>query len=231
MNTHDDYSGASLDAQKRPMRDVALPHVDAMFPPLRPEWATSASPDASIPDQDSCLVLWDKYSVPAHIREHSRQVAHIVASLGALLQAQGGNINRPLLLAGALLHDLAKAYTIEFEGNHAQLGAAWVRKETGNAGLAQMVFHHVHWPWAMDVYNESMLPSLLVAYADKRVKHDAIVTVEERFEDLMRRYGHNDIARMYISASKEQGLDLEKALSERLGVELNEHSFNCRRLV
>ncbi len=221
----------SYDAQNRPMRDISLPFVEAMFPPLRPEWG-AADPDAApVPDQDACTALWNKYDMPPHIRRHSSQVASVVANLGARLEAAGANVNRPVLLAGALLHDIAKAYTIEYGGNHAQLGAAWMRRETGNFHIAQMVLHHVHWPWALDVYNESMLPSLLVVYADKRVRHDEIVTIDERFEDLMRRYGHTELSRMFIKASREQGLDLEAALSKRLGVNLNEYSFNSRRLV
>ena len=217
------------------MPELLLPFVPEMFAPLRPEWAADASPAKEehneIPNQTACTALWNKYDMPAHIRTHSSQVASIVAYLGARLQAVGANINRPLLLAGALLHDLAKAYTIKFGGNHAQLGAAWVRRETGCCHVAQMVLHHVRWPWALDVYNESMLPSLLVAYADKRVTHDRLVTIEERFADLMLRYGHTELSRIYINASKEQGLELEQALSKRLGVNLNEYTFNCRRLV
>jgi putative nucleotidyltransferase with HDIG domain len=237
------------------MRDTPLPFVPALFPPFirekgvsspksRPGDSLAAEPargpeapfrvrafEAEIPDRDGCVALWEKYAMPAHIREHSIRVAGVAESLGRRLQAGGTRINLPLLLAGSLLHDLAKAYTIEFGGNHAHLGAAWTQRETGNPRVAQMVFHHVHWPWPLDLDNESMLPSLLVLYADKRIRHDALVSIEERFQDLLQRYGHTERTRMFIKASMEQGLEVEQALSARLGVNLDEDTFDSRRLV
>lgn len=206
-------------------REPELPFVEAMFPPQ------GCDGRAAVPSQAECAALWDKYCMLPNIREHSSQVALVASCLGALLEAEGVSLNRPQLLAGALLHDIAKTYTIKYGGSHAQLGAGWVVQETGNYQIAQMVYHHVHWPWALDIENTAMLPSLLVLYADKRVKHDRIVTLEERFEDLMKRYGVNELAREYIRQSREQGLAVEKALSKRLGVSVDEYSFDCRRLV
>ena len=183
------------------------------------------------PDLDACKALWDKYCMPAHIRDHCNQVALIVATLGAKTADLGARISRPVLLAGALLHDLAKAYTIEYGGSHAQFGAAWVLRETKNFRVAQMVYHHMHWPWDVDIFNDAVLGPLLLVYADKRVKHDRIVGIEERFDDLFRRYGHTEASRLLIMESKEQGLRIERALSERLGVTVSEYSFDCRRLV
>ncbi|MDR2051020.1 MAG: HD domain-containing protein [Deltaproteobacteria bacterium] len=216
------------DAHNRPMRDAPLPSVPALFPRLLREKSLSS---AEIPDEAGCGALWDKYAMPAHIRAHSIRVAGVAESLGRRLQAGGARIDLSLLLAGALLHDLAKAYTIEFGGNHAQLGAAWTRMETGSPRVAQLVFHHVHWPWPLDLGNESMLPCLLVLYADKRVRHDVLVSIEERFQDLMRRYGHTEKTRIFIRSSMEQGLEIERALSARLGVNLDEDTFDSRRLV
>lgn len=213
--------------KEEPPRKMSLnfPFVPAMFPPKRIDG------DGAIPNMEECAALWDKYSMLPNIREHCGQVALVAGWLGARLEEKGITVNRPLMLAGALLHDLAKSYTIKNGGSHAQLGAGWVVQETGNYQLAQMVFHHVNWPWALDINNESMLPSLLVVYADKRVKHDCIVTLEERFDDLFKRYGVNATARMYIAASREQGLVLEKDLSKLLGVAVDEYTFDCRRLV
>lgn len=214
-----------LDACKRPMRDRPLPFIPSLLP------ERLAARELNPPDPDGCLALWDKYAMPAHIRAHSSLVALIAEKLGERLLQRGLRIDTGMLKAAALLHDLAKAYTIEHSGNHAHLGAAWVRMETGLPALAQPVFHHVHWPWALDLENESLLPSLVVSYADKRVKHDAVVGITERFDDLMRRYGQTERIRKFITASKEQGLALEKALSARLGTKLHEDTFDSRRLV
>ena len=213
--------------KERPPRknDLDLPYVQRIFA------RGGLEHTGYIPTQAECAALWDKYGMLANIRDHSSQVALVVAWLGGQLKAQGVNVNRPLILAGALLHDLAKTYTIRHGGSHAQLGAGWVVQETGNYRLAQMVYHHVHWPWDLDIENEAMLPSLLVLYADKRVMHDRIVPLEERFEDLMQRYGVNEAARSYVHQSHEQGLVIEKALCKRLGVAVDEYSFDCRRLV
>lgn len=218
-------------ARIKPRRpEHPLPYVPELFPKMRPDWGLTEA-GQGVPTQEDCAAIWDKYGVWENIREHSKQVALIVAWLGAQFQERGVNVNRPLILAGALLHDLAKSYTIQHGGNHAQLGAGWVVQETGNYQIAQMVYHHVNWPWEPDLSNESMLPALLLVYADKRVKHDRIVPLEERFEDLFKRYGHNELSRSYIAASREQGILVEQAISKRLGVAVNEYSFDCRRLV
>lgn len=194
-----------------------------------------SDPDAQglehAPDLDACTALWDKYSMPGNIRDHSMQVALIVATLGAMALEKGASLSRPVILAGALLHDIAKIYTIQHGGDHAQLGAAIARRETRNYCIAGMVYHHVHWPWQIDVFNDRMLAPLLLVYADKRVMHDRIVNIEERFEDLIKRYGRTEHSRAMLLLSKEQGIQIEKALSRRLEVSLNEYSFDCRRLV
>ena len=72
---------------------------------------------------------------------------------------------------------------------------------------------------------------LFVIYADKRVRHDACVPLEERYEDLLTRYGRTEAAREGIRGSYEQGKTIERALSAQLGWALHEDSFDCGRLV
>ena len=132
----------------------------------------------------------------------------------------GRPLSVPLARAAALLHDIAKNYTIRHGGSHAQLGAAWVREETGNPLLAQAVLFHVEWPWSggdMDDVRDPMRLPVIVAYADKRVRHAEVVSIRERFDDLLVRYG--------ISADKEETIArnyahvqaVEQAIFDRVG--------------
>lgn len=198
-----------------PPRDLPPPPVHAnVFP---------------VPDDHRCLVLWEKYAVPAHIREHSSLVACIATELAKAANVAGFDVDVQEVRACGLLHDLAKAYTIRNRGSHAQLGAAWVVMETGNPRIAQGVAHHVWWPWETDVRNH-FLP-MAVIYADKRVAHDRIVTLEERYHDLMERYGTTQESIDGIERTQAQVLEITQAFNDMLGFDLNARHFDCRRLV
>ncbi|WP_353119019.1 phosphohydrolase [Nitratidesulfovibrio sp.] len=181
-----------------------------------------------VPDAPACHALWDRYAMPDHIRAHSSMVADMAMALAraALDNGAGGAdeaaLHLPSVLASALLHDIAKDYTIRFGGNHAQLGGAWALHETGNPRIAQGVMHHVHWPWRVDVTVQEWLMPLIIIYADKRVKHDQLVTLEERFDDLVERYGRTERIRERIRESHEQAVEIEQALSTWLGMPLHD---------
>ena len=138
-----------------------------------------ADPGWLVPDEERCALLWDKYDMMPHIREHCRAVAGIAAEIVRRAEErgvipEGRALTVPLARAAGLLHDLAKSYTIRHGGSHAQLGAAWVREETGNPLIAQAVLFHVEWPWSgssMDDVKDPMRLPVIVAYADKRVRH------------------------------------------------------------
>jgi putative nucleotidyltransferase with HDIG domain len=186
---------------------------------------------APSPGRRECEALWNRYSMPRHIRAHSLLVAAVTLGLGELLMQRGARLSRPALLAGALLHDLAKIYTVDYPGDHAQIGAAIAVRETRNYMVGQMIYHHVGWPWEVDINNDYLLHVLLLDYADKRVKHDSIVTLEERFADLRQRYGRTERSLAAIAFSQLQGLEIEQALSRRLEVPVNEYPFDRGRLV
>ncbi|NHZ47587.1 phosphohydrolase [Nitratidesulfovibrio liaohensis] len=216
-------------AANRCMTVDDLPPLSFAAPnPADPTVPGSAWP---VPDMAACHALWDRYAMPDHIRAHSLRVADMAMALAraALNNEAGGpngpnstDIHLPSVLASALLHDIAKDYTIRFGGNHAQLGGAWALHETGNPRIAQGVMHHVHWPWRVDVTVREWLMPLIIIYADKRVKHDQLVTLEERFDDLVERYGRTERIRERIRESHEQAVEIELALSARLGMALHD---------
>lgn len=186
-------------------------------------------PREHVPGDAQCLALWEKYAVPPHIREHSSLVACIATELAKAARVAGYAVHVDEVRASGLLHDLAKAYTIKHRGSHAQLGAAWVVMETGNPRIAQGVAHHVWWPWEPDV-RRHFLP-MAVIYADKRVAHDQIVTLEERFEDLMARYGTTVEKARGVERSHTQALVIARGFTELLGLDLDACSVDSRRLV
>jgi putative nucleotidyltransferase with HDIG domain len=185
-----------------------------------------------IPRVEDCHALWDHYSMLDNIRAHSILVADMACALGVQARRQGCGVSTDALLAAGLLHDLGKTYTIAHGGSHAQLGASWVMRETRNGPIAQAVMFHVHWPWSEEwLEDERLLLTAITLYADKRVKHDSFVSLDERFEDLHVRYGINEYARERITASCLQSKRIEAALSRRLGLELHEYIADSRRLV
>lgn len=191
-----------------------------------------APASSAVPDDEDCFALWRKYAMLPNVQSHSKLVAHIATRIAADLFAAGYATDCAAIRASALLHDLAKTYCLQHGGGHAQLGAAWVVTETRNYAVAQGVFLHVWWPWAIpDGKNLATSLPLIVLYADKRARHDSCVTLAERFDDLMLRYGSCDSARESIGASFEQSQSIERKLSALLGRDLNEDSFDSWRLV
>ena len=192
-----------------------LPALDF---PVSPAW--------HVPDEKQCVRLWDKYGMMPHIREHCRAVASVAVEIVRRAEERGivpagRALTVPYALAGGLLHDLAKTYFIRHGGAHAQLGAAWVREETGNPALAQAVLWHVSWPWeggALDDAADPLRLPIVVAYADKRVRHADFVSLEERFDDLQVRYGTSEEKRKLIAEHLARSQAIEQAIFDRVGV-------------
>lgn len=168
--------------------------------------------------------------MPGHIREHSFLVAEVALHIARLAKDQFlPGLDLRMVEAAALLHDVAKDYVIRHGGSHSQLGAAWVQERTGNALLARAVLHHVHWPFPMSLDRYPI--SLIVFYSDKRVRHTEIVGLDERFADLLQRYGKTPLACEHIQQSLQQGQAVEALLKQELKVDFNAYSFDCRRMV
>lgn len=216
-----------------PTGPAARPHGEraAQDPALL---APALPPDPTefpVPSDDECRAHWDRCAMPAHIRAHSALVGEIAWSLAERAEERG--VIAPgwarAVRASGLLHDLAKFYCVQHGGDHAQLGAAWVLACTGNPALAQGVMHHVWWPYPIDPARY-FLP-LAVQYADKRVRHDTVVSLGARYADLFERYGRNETARERIDAAFRQGRAVEHTLSELLEVKLHACPFDSGRLV
>ncbi len=162
-----------------------------------------------IPTRRECLFLMEQIQMPGHIRKHSLMVAEIALYLSRLLNRNSTRLNLELVEAAALLHDIAKARSLHTGENHSELGASMLL-EWGFPPLAPIVREHV----SLDLQSlrGPVTESLVVNYADKRVKHDQVVTIEDRFHDLVERYGRTQDHRKWIL----QKLDVYRALERKI---------------
>lgn len=142
------------------------------------------------PTPHECLRILETYGVPDHIRRHSEQVARVARCLAdALRQATGQVLDVERVVAGALLHDIAKADCFHNRRDHAQEGGR-VLRGMGLDDLAPLVERHVELgPWDP---HAGVTEAEILNYSDKRVRHEEVVTLEERFLDLLERYGRDN---------------------------------------
>jgi putative nucleotidyltransferase with HDIG domain len=139
-----------------------------------------------VPEREECRRLLESHGVPPHIRRHSEQVARVTLRLGAALGAAGFSLDLDRLEAAALLHDIAKAECLGGRQDHAREGGARLRA-LGYPEVAALVERHVDLG-AWDPLGE-VTEAEVLNYADKRVRHEEVVTLGERFLDLLERYG------------------------------------------
>lgn len=139
----------------------------------------------------------DEYGMLDNIRAHSQVVARVSHVLLKAL-ADSSNKNTPLppedlVLAGALLHDIAKTPCLEKQCDHARHGRD-ICLQLGFPEIAEIVQEHVILTdFSPSRYETGhFLAKELVFYADKRVRHEEIVSLEERLEYILERYGNND---------------------------------------
>jgi uncharacterized protein len=163
-----------------------------------------------IPTRQTCLSLMEQYGMLPNIKDHSLQVARIALCLGKNLKPQFPELNLDLVEAGALLHDIAKTETIRSRGNHALIGESMVRA-MGFDPVARIVAQHVRLEEAY-FHSERMDEVILVHYADKRVRHDEVVDLKDRFEYLVETYGRSSEALERIGALYQDTLKVEKMI-------------------
>lgn len=163
-----------------------------------------------LPSYADCLALMAAYGMLPNIREHSYRVMQVAERLGQALAAAGFELHLPLISTGALLHDIGKTACLGTTNNHAQLGAD-ILASLGYPELALVVREHVR----LDDEVQDRRPlreSEVVNYADKRVLHDRVVTLSDRFADLMVRYGRTPEAQVRIAAMEVKSQVLEEKL-------------------
>jgi uncharacterized protein len=163
-----------------------------------------------LPTYNDCLALIAAHSMLPNIKEHSFRVMQVADRLGRALAAAGFELHLPLISTGALLHDIGKTACLGTTNNHAHLGAE-ILAALGYPELAQVVREHVRLEDGGDD-PRPLREAEVVNYADKRVLHTRVVTLAERFADLVVRYGRTPSAQVRIAAMAVTTQALEEKL-------------------
>ena len=137
-----------------------------------------------------------QYEMLDNIRHHSLVVARVADVLVDGLEGHTGKNDLPdrrLCISGALLHDIAKTPCLNGGCDHARAGAEICLKH-GYPEIAEIVEQHVilkeYDPMR---YCRGRFSALeIVYYADKRVRHDTIVSLDKRLEYIIDRYSRNN---------------------------------------
>lgn len=183
----------------------------------------------------TCLELMNEYGMLANIRDHSFTVARAAETILDKLQLYGGVENLPprsLVIAGALLHDIAKTDCIKNGGDHARIGCE-ICEQLGYGEIGEIVKEHV---WLVDFspdrYQKGIfLAKELIYYADKRVLHDKIVSLSIRLDYILERYGNNDPVRhSLITKNFNQCQRLENWICQSAGCSTDEllENISCQ---
>ena len=158
-----------------------------------------------------------------NIVAHSIQVCRVGICLVDHLKLQGSQLNGQLVQAAALLHDITKTRSFETEENHALTGGQ-VLTDFGYPQVGDLVRQHVR----LDNYpkRQNLSETVIVYYADKRVLHDRIVSLDERMGYIQERYGTRLEHKRRIQLLWEKTAALEKHIFKYLPFspdDLNQH--------
>ena len=166
-----------------------------------------------IPSKDQCHCLIREMKMMDHIVDHSIQVWRVAMMIVDHMEHGKTNLNRGLIQAAALLHDITKTRSFKTKENHAKTGAQFA-SDKGFHEVGEVVKQHVR----LDVYCFSKYPTEaeIVNYADKRVLHDKIVSLNERMNYILENYGKDINSRHRIDWLWKKTEKLETKLFDRL---------------
>ncbi len=171
-----------------------------------------------VPTVEECLELLRSQRVDEKVYLHSIMVCRVGITICDGLERNGVSINKPLAVAGCLLHDICKLEVgpgskLVPRRDHAAIGGRLV-EALGYPVVAPLVANHV-------LDQSEVLGSLeeeIVFYSDKRVDFDEVVSLQERLKRLQVRYANNPEAMRNIISSQAVVPLVEKQLLSKAGL-------------
>jgi putative nucleotidyltransferase with HDIG domain len=160
-----------------------------------------------IPTIAECKAILATRGVASNVTRHCRKVADVATVIAEALVDRGVELDRDLIVAGALLHDIAKG-----QPGHAQAGADLLRSMEFPR-VAEIVASHMELSQVREVIGELEI----VFLADKLVRGEAYVGLDERFRAALARFQDDPEA---LAAARRR-LAVAQALAVRIEARLD----------
>jgi|SRR3989339_300181 len=160
-----------------------------------------------IPSETACMAIISETGMLENIIAHSLQVRRVSLLIADNLVNKG--LDRELLGAAALLHDITKTRSLQTREDHAKTGELLIA-EKGYPEVGRIIGQHVFLGSCLT--SGSPTEAEVVNYADKRVLHDSVVSLAQRMGYIVERYGVTPRHREFLSLLWEKSAELEKHL-------------------
>ena len=163
----------------------------------------------NLPSDKECFRIIRDMEMMDHILDHSVMVSSVAAFLAKHLKPAYPALNVELVKKAALLHDVTKTRSFATGEIHSKTGGELL-EDLGYPEIGNIIRQHV----ILDVRSDTAPVSEpeIVNYADKRVLHDHVVSLEERLAYIKVRYGSKPVFRNQIQKMWEDTLALELKL-------------------
>lgn len=163
---------------------------------------------AAAPDLEECFSILEIQGVPDDIVRHCRKVMEVSLEIHYGLGNAGLGLNVHILKAAALLHDMAKS-----EKNHARAGGELLQK-MGYGQVGSVIGSHTD----IEVDEKSRITESEILYlADKLVKEDRRISIEDRFGNSLDKYRDNPEAVRKIESRSNAAYKIIKKIETATG--------------
>ncbi|MBS7649186.1 HDIG domain-containing protein [Candidatus Bathyarchaeota archaeon] len=150
-----------------------------------------------IPSEEKCVKILLEEGVTSSVLRHVLKVNEVAKDLADRVESKGYRVNKKLVAAGALLHDIGRAVTHDV--SHGVIGGQIVRRRKLGERLARIVERHVgagiseEEAERLKLGSISLIPETIeekiVCYADKLVDGDKKVEFTETLKYFKEKLG------------------------------------------
>lgn len=158
--------------------------------------------------------LFDECGTPEHIRAHCNAVAEVAYRIGKFLNERGLHLDLETIVGAARVHDLAR-----LQPSHDLVGAT-ILHQHGYDKEAKLVINHTHYfPFhQLHSFDEQDVLCL----ADRTVRENAFVGIDERFRHLAMKPGVTPELKKEMDAVLAETHDFIEHIEQETGVSLED---------